>query len=974
MSKWQLNTPVALIIFNRTDTTQKVFEAIREAKPPKLLVISDAPRTNKEGEAEQCTATRAIINQVDWECEVLTNHSDVNLGPRKRISSGVDWVFEQVEEAIIFEHDCLPDLTFFRYCEELLEKYRDDERIMMISGNNFQFGTKRSEDSYYFSRYSHIWGFATWRRAWKKYDVSIQKWNHLKESTWLYDFLQNEQAATYWSKIFEAVSNGFDTWDYSLLFSLWINEGFCILPEVNLVSNIGFGSNAENCKDTSSPLANMLVEAMEFPLQHPPAIVRNSEADDFTEKYIFSGVPNRVTYTNSCNIPMEELIKFVNNNEHDKLLEIINNNFHHKPSSILYLKALAESRLGYISEAKNSLYTLLAQIPNHVKGKQLLQEISQDSPKEAEAILQEALNYFNKGDRIKALRLGEKAADLGTFVPGLHYLRSVFNTAVARYEEALEAAQKELEHNPNHVEAQQQVAFLTKALIKPKKVKIPNEQRTWNTALPHDLMMSIQNSLHNYSYRGVPIQKNPFDFAIYPFLIWKLKPQTIIEIGSKSGGSALWFGDLLNNFAIEGHVYSVDIVKVTKYSHSNVTFMEGDGQNLQETFSSDFLKKLPRPLLVIEDADHSYQTSKAVLDFFHPYLEQNEYIVIEDGIISDIVQDKSYSSGPHQALKAFLAEYNNEYEIDSEYCDFFAYNLTWATNGYLKKLTPANIQSLNLSDLKESDQSNVTQVNPIAYQTKLPTTNRKWLNLGCGGCFHPEWTNIDFHSTGEGVIAHNLLKGIPFPDRSFEVVYHSHLLEHLPKNETELFLKECYRVLEFQGIVRVVIPDLEQIAKLYLTSLEKALAGSKEDADNYNWIMLEMYDQVVRNESGGDMKRYLAQNPLPNEKFIIERFGCEGEMLVEAFKGRNFPYLSLSELNSTQIGQFRQSGEVHQWMYDRYSLGVLLEKVGFSDIKVCQADESRISDFNNYYLDVLPDGRVRKSDSLFMEAIKPENS
>ncbi|AHJ28187.1 FkbM family methyltransferase [Nodularia spumigena CS-584] len=289
MSTWQLSIPVALIFFHRTDTTQRIFEAIREAQPPTLLVICDAPRTDKEGEAEKCAATRAIINQVDWECEVLTNYSDVNLGPRKRISSGIDWVFEQVEEAIILEHDCLPHPTFFRYCEELLEKYRDNENIMIISGNNLQFGRKRTEDSYYFSRYSHIWGWATWRRAWNKYDVSIEIWDSLKESSWLHNFLQNEQATMYWSRRFDHVLNGFNTWDYSLLFSLWINEGLCILPEVNLVSNIGFGANAENCKDTSSPLANMKAEPIKFPLKHPPTVTRNIEADDFTEQYIFSG-------------------------------------------------------------------------------------------------------------------------------------------------------------------------------------------------------------------------------------------------------------------------------------------------------------------------------------------------------------------------------------------------------------------------------------------------------------------------------------------------------------------------------------------------------------------------------------------------------------------------------------------------------------------------------------------------------------
>ena len=281
MSTWQLRTPVVLIIFNRTDTTQRVFDAIREVKPLKLLVISDAPRINREGEAEQCEATRAIINQVDWECEVLTNHSNINLGPRKRISSGLDWVFEQVEEAIVLEHDCLPGATFFRYCEELLEKYRDDERIMIISGNNLQFGRKRNQYSYYFSRYIHIWGWATWRRAWEKYDVSIPKWNELKDSSWLSDLLDNQQAVMYWSGIFDAIISGYDTWDYSLVFSLWINEGLSISPQVNLVSNIGFGENAENCK-------NISMEELEFPLQHPAVISRHEEADDFTENHFFS--------------------------------------------------------------------------------------------------------------------------------------------------------------------------------------------------------------------------------------------------------------------------------------------------------------------------------------------------------------------------------------------------------------------------------------------------------------------------------------------------------------------------------------------------------------------------------------------------------------------------------------------------------------------------------------------------------------
>ncbi|MEW6495990.1 MAG: CmcI family methyltransferase [Cyanobacteriota bacterium] len=368
-----------------------------------------------------------------------------------------------------------------------------------------------------------------------------------------------------------------------------------------------------------------------------------------------------------------------------------------------YGKAIALARLGRTDDAVELLNRLLTALPNHKKGQQLLAELSMTSEREVPKMLQQAVDLLNQGKKVEALRLAEKAASLGVFVPGMHYLRTVCLSAVGRYEEALEAAKQELENNPSHAEAQAQVEYLTKALIKPKQAKIPTDQRPWGTTIPRELMMSIQNATHNYSYRGVPMLKNPFDFALYPLLIWNLKPRTIIEIGSKSGGSALWFGDLFNNFGIDGHVYSIDIVKVTQVSHPRVTFMEGDGQALHETLSADFLNSLPRPFLVIEDADHSLATSKSVLDFFHPYLQVGEYIVTEDGIISDIIQDSSYSSGPHRALKAFLVEHHGEYEIDQQYSDYFGYNVTWCTNGFLKKIEKSS------SSLASQEQSQLVR-------------------------------------------------------------------------------------------------------------------------------------------------------------------------------------------------------------------------------------------------------------------------
>lgn len=288
MPDFQLATPVAFIIFNRPDTTERVFAEIAKAKPPKLLVVADGPRSNRFGEAEKVAATRAIIKRVDWDCEVLTNFSDVNLGCKRRVSSGIDWVFAQVEEAIILEDDCLPDPTFFRFCQELLERYRHDQRIGMISGDNFQFGRRRNDDSYYFSKYIHIWGWASWRNRWVgNYDVEMTKWPRIRDEGWLADMVGNSREAGDWHKTFERVYRGeIDTWDYQWVFANWVESRMSVMPSVNLISNIGFGPDATHTVGGSN-LANMPVGRMAFPITHPSGVFKNIQADQFTEHMCF---------------------------------------------------------------------------------------------------------------------------------------------------------------------------------------------------------------------------------------------------------------------------------------------------------------------------------------------------------------------------------------------------------------------------------------------------------------------------------------------------------------------------------------------------------------------------------------------------------------------------------------------------------------------------------------------------------------
>jgi hypothetical protein len=283
-----LNTTVIFIIFNRPDLTQIVFNSIRDAKPKQLFVVADGPRYPEE--KAKCEQAREIIKQVDWDCQVQTNYSDINLGCRERISSGITWVFEQVEEAIILEDDCLPHSSFFRYCEELLDYYREDKRIWCISGDNFQEEQWRGDGSYYLSNYNHCWGWATWRRAWKNYDKKLSNWQTFRDSHYLENILDSELEVKYWYNIFEKLYTMGEpnSWAYPWTFTCWQNSGLTVLPNVNLVSNIGFRSDGTHLK-SESKLAHLPVKDIQE-IRHPSFVVRDKIADQYTFDNHFGGL------------------------------------------------------------------------------------------------------------------------------------------------------------------------------------------------------------------------------------------------------------------------------------------------------------------------------------------------------------------------------------------------------------------------------------------------------------------------------------------------------------------------------------------------------------------------------------------------------------------------------------------------------------------------------------------------------------
>ena len=271
-----LDTPILFLIFNRPDTTQRVFNRIREIQPKKLYVAADGPRAHKAGEAERCEQARAIIRQVDWPCEVKTLFRTENLGCKQAIFQGISWFFEQEEMGIILEDDCLPGLSFFPFCEELLLRYKDDQRIGHIGGHIETPYLVAPELSYDFSFITHIWGWATWRRVWQNFDLSLPFWEQekAKRDSLFCNTLEKIYCT---SAIPDALYNrhGLNTWDYAYAFFLRTQHHLSIYPTVNMVENIGVGDPNATHTHKPAPTNYIYPQSMAFPLHHPRYIMRN---------------------------------------------------------------------------------------------------------------------------------------------------------------------------------------------------------------------------------------------------------------------------------------------------------------------------------------------------------------------------------------------------------------------------------------------------------------------------------------------------------------------------------------------------------------------------------------------------------------------------------------------------------------------------------------------------------------------------
>jgi len=298
--KDRFDIPILFIIFNRPLHTATTFEAIRVMRPARLFVAADGVREDHEGDAVNCPQCREIVQQIDWDCKVEYLFREKNLGCKHAVAGAITWFFEQVEMGIILEDDCLAEKGFFIFCETLLKHYAADENIMHIGGTNFQEHHNLLHQSYYFSRVPHVWGWASWSRAWTKYNMSIPDFSAGKLKKIFGDFHFPSVSFHYWKHVLTQVQqNKLDTWDYQWTYTIWKNKGLVITPEINMISNIGFDHTATHTTVAESPYANMPIFNMEH-VSHPSAVTVDHKKDVyifkkwFVKKTIRKKILNRI--------------------------------------------------------------------------------------------------------------------------------------------------------------------------------------------------------------------------------------------------------------------------------------------------------------------------------------------------------------------------------------------------------------------------------------------------------------------------------------------------------------------------------------------------------------------------------------------------------------------------------------------------------------------------------------------------------
>jgi predicted SAM-dependent methyltransferase len=813
-----------------------------------------------------------------------------NLGCKIGVSSAIDWFFEKNEFGIVVEDDVVVSSDFLKFCDEMLTVYKDNEKIQLISGSNFQAGGTCCEGYYYFSKFAHIWGWATWKRVWNNYDVKMNDFPSQMQRRFLDRCALTLEEKKYWTGKFISTHKGeIDSWDYQLVYSIMKNQGLCINPNVNLTRNIGFDSRATHTVNENSPFAKMQLGEIDWSKPHPEKIEINHQADLFTSKNVF------------------------NINIHDSCASQLNVN--RDMNSIVIFE--------------RSLLMIDRQMP------------------------EDALKLLSS---LKGVCDSELMIDLA---------RSRAFLKLGKMADAFEAVKESLRFHPDDIDSK----VLSEIILQ----KIPQVNLPENPEF-----REVYSRIRNYTMVGVDRLYSLYLNA--KRVCWEDLPGNFVECGVAAGGSSAMLAYVIKKYSKrQRKIFSFDTFEgMPEAGEKDSAFgvkAEDTGwgkgtcaaplESLQEAAKgfeawdrivavkglfADTLPKHKQAIGSIAFLHADGDWYESTMDIFNNLYES----VVDHGFIQ--IDDYGYWQGCKQAIHEFEARCGVKFPLKAIDATGVSFTKSLPRDHFAAKLLPAAW--------------NFPQKGSSAHQLKPR------LNLGCGSQVHPEWTNVDIMPRHPGVINHDLNKRLPFANASFEVVYHSHVLEHLTKEQGKAFVEECYRVLKPGGILRVVVPDLETIAKLYLENLDKAESGDGTASNRHEWMLLELLDQMVRETSGGEMGRYFHLNPMPAEDFVTTRLGHQVLEVIRPLRAnpalRNRPVPpSPRPIDAMEAARFRQSGEIHKWMYDRRSLGKLLAESGLKRVEVKTAWESSIPEFGTYFLDRMPDGSTRKPDSLFMEAFKP---
>lgn len=966
---WQQQTATVLVTFNRPDHTAQVLDSLRRDKIDHLIVMCDAPRSVADEAAVK--QVRSLIQAIDWTVPTVVVQ-DTNQGLARSILQGVHLAFKKYEAVVLLEDDCVPQPYFFHWVYSCLEKYRNVSEVCGISGYSIPIPENIRKDhpfDAYFVPRMGSWGWATWKSRWQT-DVRNLARLTLK---CLEQGIDLEQGGTDVPNAIGDVLTGRvrDTWTLPWLVNVYLHGGCYVYPTISHIDNIGMDGTGVHCGKTNKYDTHLNQEPS---LRLPDTPIANPAIKKIFLSYYQAFA---ISYSNVqlMEIAKKHPLKVVHISTHDHggagiaalrlhqgMLQI------GIDSKMLVLSKRSEDprirSIGSIDTALRSWNALAAAYPSRRSDLEIFTDsqcpIRLDDFQEfrdADVVqlhwVAGMLDFSALSEMLNGKPCVWTMHDMNAFTGGCHY-----NWECRKFETGCGACtllNSTDTRDISHLAIQAKQAGYSQAIL---TLVSPSE---W-------LAAEARKSLIGQSC-DVQVIANGFPLNVFqPYDRNSIR----LEMGIALDRPVVLFGcDSLAN-PRKGFRYLMDAARILQQDGGIsplFCFFGHMPPNL--AFPGDSM-----PLGNISDPNMLAAMYSMADVFVITSLQDNLPNVVPEclacgtpvagfsiGGIPDMIQhqrtgylvDNIAASELAQGIRWTLENTNSAMRMR---CRLFAES-RFALDIQSSKYEALFHDLLTKSEARNSDKLQA----PEKHKTVL-------VNLGCGSRFHSDWHNFDLSPAHPSVQQANLSSGIPLPSEQADVVYHSHILELFTKAQAPNFIADCYRVLRVGGILRVVIPDLEAIARLYLENLELAQQGNAQAEDRYDWMMLEMFDQTVRNREGGAMLDWWIAPELKAQDFIIERCGDEVRRVLSSLRNGHRMSVRPEPTDPGEIGKFRLGGEVHQWMYDRFSLGRLLKNAGFRNIRVVQANESAIPNFASYCLDTDQQGNIRKPDSLFMEAIK----